>query len=129
MADPKPPETLNPTNQYIGSEGERLAQEYLLAQGLRIAAINWRKGRNELDMVAWDGPILVFVEVKTKLTVRFGLPEDALDARKEKALWRAAGLYLEECGHEGEIRFDLIAITLTPLTDIRWFKDVLWLEG
>lgn len=106
----------------IGKMGEAQARAYLEAQGYRIAETNWRWGRGEVDIIAWQGSILVFVEVKTRSNDRFGYPEDAVGARKQQLFYDLASEYMHRQGHEGEIRFDIIAITLDP-PDLKHFPD------
>ena len=82
--------------QAHGRRGEDLAHRFLRRQGLTIVARNYRarSSSGELDMVAWDGDRLVFVEVKTRASAEFGSPGRAMGRAKEKYLRRAAGEYL-----------------------------------
>ena len=67
-----------------GARGEDLAHRFLQKRGYRVVARNWRAedGSGELDLVAWDGPTLVVMEVKTRASTDFGLPEEAVDGGK-----------------------------------------------
>ena len=67
-----------------GARGEDLAHRFLQKLGYMVVARNWRAedGSGELDLVAWDGASLVVVEVKTRASTEFGLPEEAVDAAK-----------------------------------------------
>ena len=69
-----------------GRIGEDLAHRYLQARGCIVVARNYRtlSGSGELDLVAWDGPTLAFVEVKARASVEFGAPEGAVDAEKRR---------------------------------------------
>jgi putative endonuclease len=93
-----------------GQFGEKLALEYLEAQGYSILETNWRHGRSEVDIIAKDRDILVFIEVKTRSYDYFGKPEEFVDKQKEKHLAKAAAAYMELKEHEWEIRFDVISI-------------------
>ena len=66
--------------------------------------------RAEIDLIALEGKLLVFVEVKTRSTDFFGQPESFVSKRKEKLLAAAAAAYMEQKGHEWAIRFDVVAV-------------------
>lgn len=108
-----------------GQWGETLAADYLSSAGIEILARNWRYKRAEIDIVARENGILVFVEVKTKSYTFFGEPESMVTPRKRRLLTDAAMAYMRAVGHEWEIRFDIISIVgepgLTP--EIRHFRD------
>ena len=93
-----------------GKKGEALARRYLLEAGWELLEENWRTGRAEIDLIAMDGEVLVFVEVKTRRTTTYGAPEEGVSNRKMELMTRAAGIYMEQIGHEWEIRFDVISI-------------------
>ncbi|MCI6659204.1 MAG: YraN family protein, partial [Faecalibacterium sp.] len=65
-----------------GVSGEELAIEYLKKQGLKVVEQNVRMTIGEIDVVCYDGDVLVFVEVKTRSTLAFGDPLEAIDRRK-----------------------------------------------
>ncbi|KRF25502.1 MULTISPECIES: YraN family protein [unclassified Phycicoccus] len=95
----------------LGEYGERLAERYLTDRGLAVVDRNWRCARGELDLVARDGDCLVFCEVKTRRTERFGSPVEAVTARKVARLRRLAAAWLQENGeHPAHIRIDVIGI-------------------
>ncbi|MFT6849231.1 MAG: putative endonuclease [Sphingobacteriales bacterium] len=95
-----------------GLAGEELAVEYLEKKGWVTLVRNFRFGRAEIDVISKDGEIPVFVEVKTLSSNNFGFPEEAVDAAKRKNIALAAQGWIEENEYEGEIRFDIVAITL-----------------
>ena len=79
----------------IGAAGEAAAADFLRREhGFRVLARNWRHGRDELDLVCLDGGVLVFVEVKTRAAGALVGGYEAVDARKKRALRRAALAYL-----------------------------------
>lgn len=90
--------------------GENIAAGYLESRGFEILARNWRTGRRELDIVALDGRVVAFVEVKT----RSGGPQHPLEAitrAKRREVRRAAAAWIRE--HPGlgeEFRFDAVAV-------------------
>lgn len=112
--------------QAHGRRGEDLAHRFLRGQGLTVVARNFRQraGSGELDMVAWDGDTLVFVEVKARTSTDFGRPERAVGSDKERDLRRAAGEYLRRSGTPAEqARFDLVSVILSEPPAIEWIKD------
>lgn len=96
----------------LGYLGERAAEKYLKRRGLKIVARGLRLRGGELDLIAADGRTIVFVEVKTRRTARFGHPAEAVDSRKQWRLTRAALIFLKRHGLlEYACRFDVIAVT------------------
>lgn len=105
----------------VGQGGEDLAARYLQDKGYRILERNYRFQRAEVDLVCFqpaknytDGGELVFVEVKTRSSHTYGVPETAVDISKQKNLRKAALAYLYEHRMEGAYcRFDVLAISRT----------------
>ena len=93
-----------------GRHGEELAVAFLEKAGFQILETNWRYRRSEVDIIAKDGEVLVFVEVKTRSYDYFGRPEEFVDKKKEGHLARAAAGYMQQTGHEWAIRFDVVAV-------------------
>jgi putative endonuclease len=113
----------------LGRLGERLAAEELLSHGYRILERNFRCSYGEIDLVAEDGQDLVFVEVKTRRGVPFGLPEEAVTARKQRKLVEVASFYIDahECS-ERSWRVDVVAVQLTgsgKLEEIRIYQHAI----
>jgi len=109
-----------------GMIGEDLAHRYLRSQGCTIVARNYRtrSGSGEIDLVAWHGGVLVFVEVKTRESSEFGPPDRAVDAEKRDHLRRAARDYARRTGVDiGNTRFDIVSIVLDRPTRIEWLRD------
>jgi putative endonuclease len=101
--------------QRHGQQGEALAVDYLQQQGYRIEHRNYRCRAGEIDIVAWDGTTLVFVEVKTKSQLRFGAPQSMVGGRKQHTLTRVAMVYVQQQGLQNvSVRFDVVAILLPP---------------
>jgi putative endonuclease len=95
----------------IGQYGERVAARHLTEAGLEIVERNWRCAVGELDLVAWDGPVVVFAEVKTRSSEAFGDPAEAVDEVKAARLRRLAALWLEAHGLDfAEVRFDVVSV-------------------
>lgn len=108
-----------------GKKGENLAVAFLKKKGYEILETNWRFRRSEVDIIAKDKKILVFVEVKTRSYDYFGKPESFVSARKKVLLQDAASAYMRAINHTWEIRFDIIGILLhSPQhIDIKHFED------
>ena len=100
-----------------GKKGEAIAAEFLAGQGFQILETNWRHRRLEVDLIAMDGKVLVFVEVKTRSSAFFGQPEEFVDKKKEELLARAAAEYMHQINHDWAIRFDVVSILLKNETD------------
>lgn len=97
---------------------------HLEGLGYTIAARNYRAGRAEVDLVAWDGPVLVFVEVKTRGRIRFGRPASFLTRAQQRRIAAAAAHYAESVGHDWEVRFDVVSVVLTgPETGVEHLPD------
>ncbi|MDA2893051.1 YraN family protein [Mycolicibacterium sp. BiH015] len=99
----------------IGALGEQLAVEHLMGVGLRVLARNWRCRYGELDVIAADDAAraVVFVEVKTRTTDRFGGVEQAVTPAKVRRLRRLAGLWLAQQGGSWEaVRIDVVRIRI-----------------
>lgn len=114
------------TKENIGVFGERQALMYLQNCGYQILDVNWRYKHWEADIIMKDRDILVFVEVKTRSNMAFGQPEDFVDIRKEKNLFKLADVYMQRVGHEGEIRFDIVSVIKGKKIEIEHIKDAFW---
>lgn len=98
----------------VGRRGEERAHRYLRGRGYTVVARNWRppQGGGELDLVAWQGTTLVFIEVKSRLSGEGSAPERNIGQEKLDSLRKAARDYVRRAGaEESEARFDVIAIT------------------
>jgi putative endonuclease len=95
----------------LGRRGEALAEAFLRARGYAIVGRNFRCRAGEIDLVALDGPVLVFVEVRSCRGDRAGTPLESVDARKRAQLARVARHFLAARGwHDREARFDVVGI-------------------
>ena len=99
----------------VGRYGEDLAARYLGEAGLDVLERNWRCPDGELDIVALDGAVLAFVEVKTRSTLGYGDPAEAVHPVKAARIHRLALRWLDEHRHCGlprrpELRFDVVAV-------------------
>ena len=95
----------------LGPAGENAAATYLQKLGYRILVRGHRQRLGEIDLIALDGKCIVFVEVKTWASSQGGEPSQAVDARKQEKLTRAALIYLKRRGLlEQPARFDVVSI-------------------
>ena len=94
----------------LGMRGERLAERHLVRSGLTLLDRNWRCPQGEIDLVLRDGDEVVFVEVKTRTSVAFGHPLEAITAAKLARLRRLAGAWCEAHPGAGRIRIDAVAV-------------------
>ena len=100
-------------NQKVGQWGEETAAAYLSGRGYEILARNKRTPHGEIDIIAKQGDIIIFVEVKTRTSNTMGLPEEAITPRKREHMLAAAGHYSAE--HEiDHWQIDVIAIEGKP---------------
>jgi len=112
----------------LGKRGEQIAKEYLENLGYRILHVNWRYGRAEVDVIADQCGVVIFIEVKTRTSVDYGMPEDFVCIKKERQLEYASSGYIEMTNHQGEIRFDVIAILFEnkDIYTINHIEDAFW---
>lgn len=109
-----------PEHIRTGRLGEEAAYFFLRKQGYVIVARNWRGSgrRGELDMVAWDGPTLCFVEVKTRSVRGLVAAEMAVDAAKQGELTGMARLYRKHIPPGTPTRFDVVSVYLSRPPEI-----------
>jgi len=119
--------SLKTTNLTLGQLGEKYAAAYLEQLGFRLVAANFTLpvGRSrqhavinaELDLIAYDGPTLCFVEVKTRASEWFATPEVNVDKRKRRQVARAAREYRRMFGVEDEpYRYDVVTVILEGIS-------------
>ncbi|MCR4401886.1 MAG: YraN family protein [Firmicutes bacterium] len=100
----------------LGVLGEELAANYLESVGFVVLERNFRRKTGEIDVVARDGDTVVFVEVKTRRSGRFGWAVEQVTAGKRRRLVRTALAYVVERGMAGaECRFDVVAVDIRPV--------------
>jgi putative endonuclease len=97
-------------NKIIGQLTENMAAAYLAQNGMEIIEQNFSNKFGEIDIIAKDKDVLVFVEVKAKTGIEFGLPEEMITKGKLSKVRRMADLYLQN--HKLPCRIDVVAIVL-----------------
>lgn len=101
------------SRQRLGQRGEEIAKRRLESEGYRVLEANYRAGRAEIDIVAEQGGVLVFVEVRTRTGPSFGQPEESITPSKQAHLVAAAQAYLQEHNAvERDWRVDVVAINV-----------------
>ncbi len=112
----------------IGNFGQQLAAQFLLDRNYQFLAQNYHCPEGEIDLIFLDQEQLVFVEVKTRLSQQFGLPEEAIDQSKKEKLYQTALTYLakEEINHDNW-RIDCLAVEIDQANKkarIRYHKNI-----
>ena len=97
-------------NKDTGAIGEQLAEELLTKKGYTVVKKNFSTRYGEIDLICQDGETVVFVEVKTKRGLDFGMPEEMYTRGKAERVKRMASVFLD--GHETNCRIDMVAIVL-----------------
>jgi putative endonuclease len=109
----------------IAKLGETFAAEHLKASGYQILAQNYRFQRGEIDLIALQDKRIVFVEVKTRRSLKFGLPQSAVTEQKQRQISKIALAYLQtENLLDAPCRFDVIAIYLTPQFELLRLEQI-----
>lgn len=98
----------------LGNIGEQIAVDFLLKNGYEILERNWHFQKAEIDILATKNNILAVIEVKTRSSLDFGLPQDFVNQKKIKLLLKAVNSYVNDREIDFEIRFDIVAIHKTP---------------
>jgi putative endonuclease len=94
----------------LGKLGEELAIDFLEKNGYEILETNWVFDKAEIDIIAQKNEVLAVVEVKTRSSIDFGLPQDFVKPKKIKLLLKAIDEYVIQNDLDVEVRFDIIAI-------------------
>ena len=94
----------------LGKVGENIAVEFLQKAGYEILETNWIFQKAEIDIIAIQGNLLAVVEVKTRSSIDFGLPQDAVKPKKIPLLVKAVNEYVVLKDLDVNVRFDIIAI-------------------
>ena len=108
-----------------GERAEGIAAEFLTARGLIVVARNFRTRLGEIDLIARDGPTLVFVEVRLRRSRSFGAGGSSFTAAKCARLTNAARGYLAMIGSEPPCRFDAVLLDSLDSPRITWERDII----
>jgi len=106
---------LHPEKKKIGQKGENLAFAYLQNLGYKVLERNYRCKLGEVDIIALDNDTLVFIEVRTRSSLDFGLPQESINRRKRHQISKVALEYMTRKKlNNTPARFDVVAISLEP---------------
>ena len=112
--------------QILGEQGEKQAARYLKKKGYKVVTANYRCKFGEIDLIARDADVIIFIEVKTRTSTDFGNPAAAVDYRKQQQISKVAHHYLVTHHNDDvDARFDVISI-LSPRgqkTEIEHISD------
>jgi len=103
----------------LGKKGENLAVKFLLDEHYKILERNYKSEKYEIDIIAFKDGLLVFVEVKTRATDKFGEPEESVGYRKENHIAEAAEYFMDHYEEDfTDVRYDIISIILNESTTL-----------
>lgn len=110
----------------LGNWGEQVAERFLREQGYQIIARHWQKQQGEIDIIAYEkrARYLVFIEVKTRTSDKFGSAEESVDANKREKLELVIDLYVAETNYRGNYRFDLIVVNKGRQLTVRHYQNL-----
>lgn len=112
----------------LGKEGEKAAVAYLQKEGYTILRTNYVYQKAEIDIIAQQGNTLAVVEVKTRSTLEFGLPQDFVKPKKVKLLVMAINRFIEDEDLDVNARFDIVAVHKKgPDFEIEHLKDAFFI--
>lgn len=94
----------------LGKSGEDLAEKALIKDGYEIIERNKKTSLGEIDIIARHKDLLCFIEVKTRSSTDFGLPEEAVDRTKQKKIILLANEYMSALKKEYDVRFDVVSV-------------------
>ena len=104
-----------------GRQGEQMGELFLVNNGYRLIEKNWRHSRWEVDIIVEKDNVLHFIEIKTRRTKNFGMPEEKVGAKKIKNLINAAEEYLYLHPGWKRIQFDILSITMFSKEPCEYF--------
>ena len=105
-------------NINLGKQGESQAQKYLKKSGWQILETNWRNPFGEVDIIAEKDGVIAFIDVKTRLSDRFGAPSEAVTKTRKLKYIRGANYYFYNKNIDCTVRFDIIEIFKGQLNHI-----------
>lgn len=116
-------------NRIIGDKGEDLARKYLESKGYRIVAGNYKIRSGEIDIIAYDKDILVFIEVKTRTSNSYGYAYEAVDYKKQKKIIKTSLYYMNKNSlNDIQMRYDIIEVYLRKEIEINHIENAFILE-
>lgn len=104
-----------------GKAGEKIACKYLQTKNFNILFCNWRHSHQEIDIIAQKNNIIHFIEVKTRHSLKFGYPEEAVTKKKFENLKLAAVAFLNQNPCKNCIQFDILSVLCIREKPIEFF--------
>lgn len=114
------------TRRKLGAYGEKLAVSFLRRRGCKILATNFRSGKNEIDIIIGTDQEIAFIEVKTRSSSFYGLPEFAVNRRKLLGIINCASDWMLDNDYRGPWRIDIVSVEINRIeakAHIKWFKN------
>ncbi|MEO6000837.1 MAG: YraN family protein [Chitinophagaceae bacterium] len=110
----------------LGRIGEAMAKTFLEERAFNILHLNWKHSYYEIDIIASKTGILHFIEVKTRRSQRFGLPEESVDQKKLEKMMNAADEFLYQFPGWERIQYDILSISVgnNDIPDFFFIEDV-----
>lgn len=117
--------TLN-NKRTVGTEGEKIAAEYLKEQNYFILAMNFRYKRlGEIDIIARENNYICFIEVKSRSTLAYGLPKEAVNYRKQENIKKLASVFIAKNKlFNADIRFDVVEVYTKKASGIMTIENI-----
>ena len=109
------------THNTTGLLGEQMAADYFIKAGYQLIEKNWRHSHWEVDIIAVKDTVLHFIEVKTRRTKKFGLPEESVSRKKIQYLINASEAYLHLHPEWKRIQFNILAISILRNEPVEYF--------
>lgn len=107
-----------------GSKGELIAKNYLQTNGYKILEMNYRNKQGEIDIIALKDDVLVFIEVKSRTSINFGYPYEAVNKKKRDKIIKTSYYFIKENNyHNYQVRYDIIEIYLTENIKINHIEN------
>lgn len=119
------------TTRGIGEKAERLAQEYLEQNGLKLITKNYHSPRGEIDLIMEEGNFRVFIEVRYRKNNNYGSAAESITREKQRRLLATANHYMqnEKLFRDSSCRFDVITVSGQYNTQVEWIKNAFQAEA
>lgn len=107
-----------------GKLGEKIAKDFLINENYKIVELNYKNKIGEIDIIALDGNVLVFIEVKTRTNNAYGYPYEAVNYKKQNKIKNTSLMYLKyKKLNDIQLRYDIIEVYLTKRDKINHIKN------
>lgn len=108
-----------------GALGEARARTVLESKGFRFVTGNYYCRWGEIDLIMRDGPALVFIEVRSRRSARYGSPLESVTRTKQARLVKAARHYLMRFPHDGPLRFDVVGLSMSDEGEVQHLENAI----